>query len=73
MANRNIVAIGASAGGVEALRLLVGELPRDLPACVLVVIHLSTHFRSALDAILSEAGPLNLRMAASSSLPRDSI
>jgi len=58
MANRDIVAIGASAGGVEALRVLVGKLPRDLPACVLIVIHLSTQFRSSLDTILSEAGPL---------------
>ncbi|MBV8509694.1 MAG: chemotaxis protein CheB [Xanthobacteraceae bacterium] len=58
MANRNIVAIGASAGGVEALRLLASKLPRDLQACVLIVIHLPTQFRSELDMILSEVGPL---------------
>jgi two-component system chemotaxis response regulator CheB len=63
MANRNVVAIGASAGGVEALRFFVSKLPRDLPACVLIVIHLSTHFRSSLDTILSDAGPLSATFA----------
>ena len=58
MANRNIVAIGASAGGVEALRFLASKLPSDLHACVLIVIHLTTQFRSELDIILSEVGPL---------------
>ncbi len=58
MANRNIVAIGASAGGVEALRFLASKLPSELHACVLIVIHLTTQFRSELDLILSEVGPL---------------
>jgi two-component system, chemotaxis family, protein-glutamate methylesterase/glutaminase len=58
MANRDILAIGTSAGGFQALRFLAGEFPRDLPASVLVVIHLSSQFRSALDAILTQAGPL---------------
>jgi len=34
MANRNIVAIGTSAGGVEALRSVVGALPARFPAAV---------------------------------------
>jgi two-component system, chemotaxis family, protein-glutamate methylesterase/glutaminase len=63
MANRNVVAIGASAGGVEALRYFASKLPTDLPACVLIVIHLSTQFRSTLDTILSEAGPLSATFA----------
>jgi two-component system chemotaxis response regulator CheB len=58
MANRDILAIGTSAGGFEALRLLAAGLPADLPAAVLVVIHLSAEFRSGLDEILSRAGPL---------------
>ena len=36
---RDIVAIGASAGGLEQIRLLLELLPADLPAVVLVVIH----------------------------------
>jgi len=58
MANRDILAIGTSAGGFEALRLLARELPADLPAAVLVVIHLSAEFPSHLDSILSRDGPL---------------
>lgn len=58
MANRDIVGIGTSAGGVEALLYLAERLPEDLPAAVLVTIHLSSHRRSVLDELLSRAGPL---------------
>lgn len=58
MANHDVLAIGASAGGIEALRFLARELPGDLPASVLVTVHLSGDFRSVLDTILSQAGPL---------------
>ena len=58
MASRDILTIGTSAGGFEALRFLAGELPHDFPASVVVVIHLSSRFCSTLDAILTEAGPL---------------
>jgi two-component system chemotaxis response regulator CheB len=64
MANRDIVAIGTSAGGFEALRFLARGLPADFPASVLVVIHLSSHFRSALDTILAQEGPLPAGFAA---------
>jgi two-component system, chemotaxis family, protein-glutamate methylesterase/glutaminase len=64
MANRDIVAIGTSAGGVEALLFLVRHLPVDLPASILVTIHLSSQHRSALDEILSRAGPLKATFAA---------
>lgn len=64
MANRDILAIGTSAGGFDALRFLAGELPRDFPASVLAVIHLSSQFRSSLDAILTQSGPLPASFAA---------
>jgi two-component system chemotaxis response regulator CheB len=64
MGNRDILALGASAGGLEALRLVASRLPPDLPAAVLTVIHLSAHFRSSLDAILTQAGPLPAAFAA---------
>jgi two-component system chemotaxis response regulator CheB len=53
-----VVAIGASAGGVEALRSLVGSLPADFPAAVLVTMHLAPASPSALSRILDRAGPL---------------
>lgn len=58
MANRDILAIGTSAGGFEALRTLARSFPDDFPAAVLVTIHLSSQFTSELDRILSNEGPL---------------
>lgn len=39
MATRDTSVIGASAGGVQALSKLVTDLPADLPAAVLIVLH----------------------------------
>jgi two-component system chemotaxis response regulator CheB len=52
-----IIAVGASAGGVEALREIVAGLPSDLNAAVFITLHIGAH-RSDLPWLLSRAGLL---------------
>ena len=58
MPNRDIVVIGASAGGVETLKALVGLLPTNLPASIFVVVHFPATSVSVLPDILNRTGPL---------------
>lgn len=55
---RDIIVIGASAGGVQALSAVIQDLPPDLPAAVFVVLHISPDGYSALPSILSRSGLL---------------
>jgi two-component system chemotaxis response regulator CheB len=63
VATHDIVVIGASAGGVEAISALVRQLPRELHAAIFVVLHLSRG-RSVLPEILSRASRLPATHAA---------
>jgi two-component system, chemotaxis family, protein-glutamate methylesterase/glutaminase len=57
VAVQDIIVVGASAGGVEALQELVSGLPAEIPAAIFVVLHLGSG-ESQLPSILSDAGTL---------------
>ncbi len=59
----DIVAIGASAGGVEALSNLLHALPADLPAAVLVTLHRPVECESRLHHILGRVSRLPVVVA----------
>lgn len=63
MATRDIIVIGASAGGVQALYKLVSALPPDLPAAVFIVLHIPAHAPSRLPEILSRDSHLTVAHA----------
>jgi two-component system chemotaxis response regulator CheB len=55
---RDIVVVGTSAGGIDSLKRLVGNLPGDLSAAVFVILHIPSWRKSDLPAILTRAGRL---------------
>src|SRR5207245_1555379 len=57
-ASHDIVVVGASAGGVRALRKLVAGLPADFRGSVFVVLHVPPHLPSGLADILARSGVL---------------
>ncbi len=61
LAGIEFVAIGASAGGVEALGVLLRALPADCRAALLVVLHLMPDRASALPALFGGRCALPLR------------
>jgi len=60
VAEGRIVVLGASRGGVNALRKLASMLPQQFPAPVLAVLHIGDN-RSILPLLLSRAGPMPAR------------
>jgi len=57
------IVIGASAGGVAALRAVLGSLPADLPVPVLIVLHLPRDRPSTISEILDGDCALPVREA----------
>ena len=58
-----LLAIGASTGGPAALATLLGELPPDLPAAVVIVQHIDREFVDGLATWLANGSPLPVALA----------
>ncbi|HEY1226187.1 MAG TPA: chemotaxis protein CheB, partial [Ramlibacter sp.] len=65
-----VIAIGGSAGGIEALRVLVESLPADLDAAVLVVVHQPLRAHSGLQQVLQAVSLLPVSFAVDGERPR---
>jgi two-component system, chemotaxis family, CheB/CheR fusion protein len=63
----DLVVVGSSAGGIEALSVLVGSLPADFPAPIVLAQHLDPNRPSHLDSILRRRTPLPVELVESTS------
>jgi len=53
LGKRNIIVIGASSGGFEAIRQLVAALPADLDAAIFIVWHMSPDVTGILPQVIN--------------------
>jgi len=60
----DVVALASSAGGIAALSEILGSLPGDFPAAIVVVQHLDPRHRSLMADILRRRTALNVAQAA---------
>lgn len=65
----DVVVVGASAGGVEALRRFIGALDEGFTGAMFVVLHLPTNAHSALPDILRRAGTVEVTHATDGEVP----
>jgi two-component system chemotaxis response regulator CheB len=63
MPNKDVIVVGASAGGVEVLKTLAEGLPRDLGAAVLIVLHMAPSSPSVLPPLLQRRCALPVTFA----------
>lgn len=64
MSTHDIIAIGGSTGALDALRQIFADLPADLPAALLIVVHIASDARDRMADILDQAGPMTVKTAA---------
>jgi two-component system chemotaxis response regulator CheB len=63
MQKHDIIVIGASAGGIEALKKMTRELPRSISAAIFIVVHISNESKNLLPEILNRESPLECLLA----------
>lgn len=63
MANRDIVVIGGSAGSIGPIKTILSQLPADLPAAVVIVVHVPSNSRGIYASIASMGGGLPIKVA----------
>ena len=68
-----IVAVGASAGGVEALQKLLKNLPSSMPAILLVVLHRPLHMESRLADVLARHTKMPVCIAEENTKPKPGV
>src|SRR3982751_3897573 len=59
--SRDVIVIGGSAGAIEALLTVAGELPATLAARIFITVHIPTAATSVLPTVLERAGGLRAR------------
>ena len=69
----DIVAVAASFGGIEAVSRILGELPKDLPAAVMVVQHRMPRPQNTLARVLGYASTLPVRPVAPGERPASGV
>ncbi|HCI80737.1 MAG TPA: hypothetical protein DHW02_13720, partial [Ktedonobacter sp.] len=63
----DLVVVGSSAGGVEALSIFVSSLPKDFPAPIVLAQHLDPNRPSTLDVILQRRSTLPIQRVTTNS------
>lgn len=58
MPGKDIIVIGASAGGIDPIRTILSGLPAGFTGSVFIVVHTSPNSPSVLHSIFDKAGPL---------------
>ena len=63
MNKHHVITIGTSAGGIQALKVLLSQLPQDFPGSIYIVQHLSSDAPSYLASFLAAVSKLPVAFA----------
>jgi two-component system response regulator WspF len=65
-----LIAIGASAGGPTALATLLGGLPKDFPAAIVIVQHVDAQFVPSMASWLNSTSAVSVQVARNGDKPQ---